>query len=72
MKIIALWDIASCSLCSLVDAPLKRRSASTRLHGAISQKVVIFILAAVRTLSITFCYTVCSLFNDAVSVAKTI
>jgi hypothetical protein len=30
-------------------APLKRRSTSTRLHGAISQKAVIFTLAAART-----------------------
>jgi hypothetical protein len=30
-------------------APLKRRATSTRLHGAISQRVVIFILTAVRT-----------------------
>jgi hypothetical protein len=29
--------------------PLKRRPISTRLHGATSQKAVIFILVAVRT-----------------------
>jgi hypothetical protein len=30
------------------EEPLKRRSISTRLHGAVYQKKVIFILAAVR------------------------
>jgi hypothetical protein len=30
-------------------APLKHRSTSTRLHGTILQKAVIFILTAVRT-----------------------
>jgi hypothetical protein len=34
-------------------APLKCRSTSTRLHGAISQNVDIFILAAVRTWNLT-------------------
>jgi hypothetical protein len=46
MKMTALWDIASCRLVEAdrrQDAPLKRRSASTRLHGAISHKAVIFI-----------------------------
>jgi hypothetical protein len=33
--------------------PLKRRSNSTRLHGAISQKGVTFILSAVRTWNLT-------------------
>jgi hypothetical protein len=33
--------------------PLKRRFTSTRLHGAMSQKAVIFILAAVRTWNLT-------------------
>jgi hypothetical protein len=31
------------------DAPLKRRSGSTKLHGASSRKAVIFKLVAVRT-----------------------
>jgi hypothetical protein len=34
-------------------APVKSRAASTRLHGAISEKVVSFILASVRTWNIT-------------------
>jgi hypothetical protein len=34
-------------------ARMKRRSNSTRLHGAISHKAVIFILATVRTLNLT-------------------
>jgi hypothetical protein len=33
--------------------PLKRRSTSTRLHGALSQKAVIFTLPDVRTLNLT-------------------
>jgi hypothetical protein len=31
------------------DTPLKRRSTPRRLHGATSQKALIFILANVRT-----------------------
>jgi hypothetical protein len=34
-------------------ALLKRRSAPTRLQGTISQKAVIFLLAAVRTRNLT-------------------
>jgi hypothetical protein len=37
-------------------ASLKRRSTSTRLHGAIFRKAVIFILAAVRTWNFTCCF----------------
>jgi hypothetical protein len=33
-------------------APLKRRSTSMRLHGTLSQKTIIFILAAVKTLNL--------------------
>jgi hypothetical protein len=36
-------------------APLKRRSTAMRLYGEISQKVVIFILAPVRTWNLTIC-----------------
>jgi hypothetical protein len=34
------------------EAHLKRRSVSTRLHGATSEKTVVFMLAAVRTFSV--------------------
>jgi hypothetical protein len=34
-------------------APQKRQYAATRLHGAIFQKVLIFIYATVRTWSLT-------------------
>jgi hypothetical protein len=61
---MALWDIASCNLievdqsfrgayCFHQYAPLKHKSTSLRLHGAISQKAVIFILATVRTRNLT-------------------
>jgi hypothetical protein len=33
----------------MMEVPLKRQSTSTRLHGAMSQMDLIFILAAVRT-----------------------
>jgi hypothetical protein len=61
LKMTAFSDIALCSLVEVDrrfrggyfimsdNVPLKRRSASTRLHGAVSQKAVIFVLAAVRT-----------------------
>jgi hypothetical protein len=35
-------------------APLKRRPTPTRLHGAISHKELIFILAAVKTWNLTY------------------
>jgi hypothetical protein len=38
-------------------APLKRRSASTWLHGATSQKTLNFTLAAVRTWTLTYILT---------------
>jgi hypothetical protein len=37
------------------QAPLKRRWTSTRLHSATTQKTAIFIIAAVRTSSLTAC-----------------
>jgi hypothetical protein len=40
------------------NAPLKRRSIPTRLHGALSQKAVIFLPAAVRTWILTV-VTIC-------------
>jgi hypothetical protein len=40
------------------EAPLKRQSISTRLHSATSQRTVIFILVAVRTLNLTNLYKV--------------
>jgi hypothetical protein len=39
------------------ETPLKRRSISTRLHGATSQKTVIFILAAVRTWNLIYVFS---------------
>jgi hypothetical protein len=53
MKITAFWDILQCNFILvrisevrtasntgvILDAALKRRSTSSRLHGAISQKV---------------------------------
>jgi hypothetical protein len=50
MMATAFWDIELCSLVA-VDrrfrlwqlAPLKRRSTSMKLHGAISQKAAIFL-----------------------------
>jgi hypothetical protein len=54
----AFWDIAPCTLVEeavvsevrtdSIMAPLKRRSASIRLHGAIFL-IAVFTLAAVRT-----------------------
>jgi hypothetical protein len=63
VKMIALWDIVPCSLievhryfrgayCLQHKGPLKRRSASTKLHGVISQKVI-FILEALTTWNCT-------------------
>jgi hypothetical protein len=56
LKMAAFWDTALCSLTALmmeaVQTP-ETRSTSTRLHGAISQKAVIFLLAAVRTSNLT-------------------
>jgi hypothetical protein len=40
-------------------APLKRLSASTWLHGDISQKTLNFILAAVRTWNLTYMQVTC-------------
>lgn len=40
-------------LISLPLAPLKHRSTSTRIHGVTFDKAVIFLLAAVRTWSLT-------------------
>jgi hypothetical protein len=49
------------SIITLMEAArtLKRRFTSTKLHDAISQKALIFILAAVRTLNITKLSLVC-------------
>jgi hypothetical protein len=44
--------------------PLKHQPTSLRLHSAISQKAVIFILATVRTPNLTF-YIRCSLYFHA-------
>jgi hypothetical protein len=43
---IVFWDVVPCSL-----APLKRRSISTRLQDATSQKSAIFILVAGNEIS---------------------
>jgi hypothetical protein len=61
---IAFWDIAPYSLVEVdrsfnalmleaVRTSRKRRSTTTRLYGAVSQKSLIFILAAVRTCNFT-------------------
>jgi hypothetical protein len=46
------YEIQACIIRAIIalmmGAPLKRRSTSTRLHGATSQKSVIFILVALR------------------------
>jgi hypothetical protein len=54
------WDVAPCRSRLTFQGwwwkhyvPLKRRRTSTRLHGTISQKGVIFILYAVRTWILT-------------------
>jgi hypothetical protein len=63
LKTTAFWDVAPCTLMEVdrrfrgasclhhqaTNRPLKRRSTSTRQHGAASQKAVIFVLAGVRT-----------------------
>jgi hypothetical protein len=50
---IAFWVIAPCSLVEadryFRNAPLKHWLTSMRVHDAISQKAVIFILTAIRT-----------------------
>jgi hypothetical protein len=62
MKMIALWDAASCSLMNSSPwwwrqyALLKRRPTTTRLHGTISHKAIFFIIAAVRIWNLTSCY----------------
>jgi hypothetical protein len=46
----SFWDVLTASIVALMmEVPLKPQSTSTRLHGATSQKAVIFILTAVRT-----------------------
>jgi hypothetical protein len=65
LKMTAFWGIVPCSLvkidktfqrCILPPSSgytsLKRWSTSTRLHGTISQKTVIFVLATVRILTL--------------------
>jgi hypothetical protein len=57
MKVMALWDIASCSLIE-VDQSFRgaycfHQYAPLKHNGAISQKAVIFILATVRTRNLT-------------------
>jgi hypothetical protein len=57
MKMNVFWNVSPCSLAEIdtrsggdyclhhqddESSPLKRRSTPTRLHGAMSQKVVIF------------------------------
>jgi hypothetical protein len=50
LKMITFWEIAPFSLAEAHRRrPLKRQSTSTKLHGAISQNAVIFILAALIT-----------------------
>jgi hypothetical protein len=52
LKMTNFWDIEPCTLISLMmeaGRTLKRRSTSVTLHGAISQKALIFMLFAVRT-----------------------
>jgi hypothetical protein len=65
LKMAVFWDVAQCSLVSKVltasiialimeaVSTQKRRSISTRLHGAASQKTAIFIFLAVRTCNLT-------------------
>jgi hypothetical protein len=71
-KITILWDISQSSLLQIYrcvrgvyclrhqgdECPPKHPSTSTRLHISISQKAVIFILAAVRTWNLTLCESV--------------
>jgi hypothetical protein len=45
MKITVFWDVVPCNLVEVqrcLQAPLKCQTTSTRLHGATSQKTVIF------------------------------
>jgi hypothetical protein len=48
----SFWDIALCRLVEVDrrfradNGPLKRRPASTTLHGALSQKATIFVLVS--------------------------
>jgi hypothetical protein len=70
MKVTAFWKLALCSLVE-IDRPftgaycphqhgdLKRRSTSTKLHGAMSQKAVIFIVWTVVCV-----VTLCSVFTS--------
>jgi hypothetical protein len=61
LKMIAFWDMALSGLTEVNClhhqgdrlASLKRRPTSTRIHSAISQKAIIFMLTAVRTRSLT-------------------
>jgi hypothetical protein len=66
MKMITYWDmrrvvslkktdVSDVVTASIIRAiALKLRSTSTRLHGAIFQKAIIFILAPVRTRNVTY------------------
>jgi hypothetical protein len=50
LKYTNVLEVHTASIIALMmEANLKDRSTSTRLHGSISSKAVIFILAAVRT-----------------------
>jgi hypothetical protein len=51
MKSLKWTNISEVHTASTIraTAPLKRQSTLTRLRGAVSQKAVIFILAAIRT-----------------------
>jgi hypothetical protein len=49
MKMRTFWDVATCRVIN----PLKRRPTPVRLHGAISQKALNFILDALRTSNLT-------------------
>jgi hypothetical protein len=54
LKMRAFWDEARSRWWWRQYAPLKRRSSPRRLHEAISRKVFIFKIAAVRTWNLTY------------------
>jgi hypothetical protein len=56
-KMTVFWDVAPCSLVKFADVSEVLAASiirvMIRLHNATSQKTLIFILAAVRTLNLT-------------------
>jgi hypothetical protein len=53
-SLLGFIDVSEVRTASVIRTPLKRRSTSTRLHGATSQKTQNFILVTVRTWNLRY------------------